>query len=495
MGAQYLLTATVLWDKQQDGTSRVRVSPELALVATGTAPTTKWQQGFDAALTDVFQVQTEIASRVVQALGVALRAGEGQQLAERATRDLTAYDAYLQGEEVWNSPGALTLRRAVPHFHGAYASDPSFVRAWARLAQTEAILIRNFPAEALRGGVTPHRAKQAAERAHALAPDAPDGNLALGYYFGLVERDDARALARFALGLRSAPNSVDLLMGAALAEHELGRWNEALGHLQQAVMLDPRASQPVWLRGRTLLWLRRYAEAREALERAQTLLPMSGGVLRARVMVEVARRELSAAGAVLRQAMSGIPPQALAAAFIEVDEDLGWLLDRPQQQLVFRLGPEAFEGDRVSWGIALARMHARRGDGARAQAYADSARMAADSALRIAPRDEVVHSRLGVALAYLGRRKEAAREGEQAAALLPDGANIQHQLARIHILVGEHEKALDQLEPLLKMPNASHRLAQDRSELRPPPGKPTVPAAGRRQAVSRCRGLKRELGA
>ena len=52
-------------------------------------------------------------------------------------------------------------------------------------------------------------------------------------------------------------------------------------------------------------------------------------------MVEVARPELSAAEAVLRQAMSGIPPEALAAAFIEVDEDLGWLLDRPQQQLVF----------------------------------------------------------------------------------------------------------------------------------------------------------------
>jgi hypothetical protein len=32
------------------------------------------------------------------------------------------------------------------------------------------------------------------------------------------------------------------------------------------------------------------------------------------------------------------------------------------------------------------------------------------------------------------------------------GPYIQHQLARIYLLVGEPEKALDQLEPLLKIP-------------------------------------------
>jgi hypothetical protein len=32
------------------------------------------------------------------------------------------------------------------------------------------------------------------------------------------------------------------------------------------------------------------------------------------------------------------------------------------------------------------------------------------------------------------------------------GAYIEHQLARIYLLVGEPERALDQLEPLLKMP-------------------------------------------
>jgi tetratricopeptide (TPR) repeat protein len=62
-----------------------------------------------------------------------------------------------------------------------------------------------------------------------------------------------------------------------------------------------------------------------------------------------------------------------------------------------------------------------------------------------------------VALAYAGRKAEAIREGQRGIALLPSSAEdngpyYQHQVARIYILVGEPEKAIDQLERLLKMP-------------------------------------------
>ena len=64
---------------------------------------------------------------------------------------------------------------------------------------------------------------------------------------------------------------------------------------------------------------------------------------------------------------------------------------------------------------------------------------------------------LGVALAYLGQKAEAVREGD-GLAVLPVandaylGPYIQQQLARIYLRVGEPEKALDRLEPLLKIP-------------------------------------------
>jgi hypothetical protein len=66
--------------------------------------------------------------------------------------------------------------------------------------------------------------------------------------------------------------------------------------------------------------------------------------------------------------------------------------------------------------------------------------------------------RLAIALAYLDRDAEALREGERALGLggvskdAVDAPYYRHQLVRLHLLAGQPEKALDHLEPLLKIP-------------------------------------------
>ncbi len=66
---------------------------------------------------------------------------------------------------------------------------------------------------------------------------------------------------------------------------------------------------------------------------------------------------------------------------------------------------------------------------------------------------------LGLNLAYLGRKAEAVREGRRGVELRPigrdaeNGPYFQFQLARIYLLVGEPEQALDLLEPLLRIPS------------------------------------------
>jgi serine/threonine protein kinase len=75
------------------------------------------------------------------------------------------------------------------------------------------------------------------------------------------------------------------------------------------------------------------------------------------------------------------------------------------------------------------------------------------------PNDHQRHVLLGLALAFLGRKAEAIAEGKRGVALKTiaddayNGPYHQHQLARIYMLVGEPEQALDQLEPLLKIPS------------------------------------------
>jgi serine/threonine protein kinase/tetratricopeptide (TPR) repeat protein len=451
LGVQYLLTGTVRWAKRSDGTSRVQVTPQLIQVSNGAA---QWQQPFDAAMSDVFQVQGEIAERVAQTLGVALGSEAREQLEEKATQNLAAYDAYMQGEAsgVLADADPATMRRAIRHYERAVALDSTFAPAWARLAQAQGLLYVALPSTNLETST-----RSAAERAVALSPNRPEGRLALGIYYGAVARDPRRAAEQLALGLRIAPNDPELLTGNAQIGWALGRWDEALKYLRRAATLDPRSVNTSQKLGQGLLWMRRYPEARAALEHALALAPDNINTLEMRAMVELAQGDLGSARAVLRSAPEQVEPIALAA-FMAATWDLGWLLPESGQRLMLEASPEAFGDDRLTWALVEAQLYALRGDRGRARAYADTAQSALAEALRTAPDDGQLHTLRGLALGYLGRQDEAVREGRRGLELLPIshdayyGPYIQHQLARIYILVGEQEKALDQLEPLLQIP-------------------------------------------
>jgi TolB-like protein len=452
LGVDYLLTGTVRWEKGAAG-NRVRVSPELIQVTTGSS---RWQQSFDAALSDVFQVQADIAGRVAQALNLALEPPKQQELAKRPTSSLAAYDAYLKGEEtaqgVWGtSPGQ--LRRAATYYEQAVALDSTFVAAWAQLSRV--LSYANFIGTPV--VVDAERARIAADRAIAFGPGRADGRLARGDYHRNVTNDNARALEEYSEGLRVAPNEPDLLTGAALAEQSQGRWDQSVAQLKQALALDPRSITAARRLGFTLLWMRRYREALAASDQALALGPAHLQARSTRAMVYLAQGDLSGARQVVRETPQQVDPTVLVA-YIASYWDLYWLLDDQQQALLLRLTPTAFDDDRGNWGEVLAETYALRGDTLRARAYADSARQAFEAQLREAPNDAQRHVLLGVVLGYLGRRAEAIKEGERGVALLPvsrdayGGSYNLHQLVRIYILVGEQEKALDQLEQLLKAP-------------------------------------------
>jgi tetratricopeptide (TPR) repeat protein len=400
-------------------------------------------------------VQSDIASRVAGSLQVALASGERSQLSERPTENLAAYEAYLRGEEAFNALAAGDVsaeRRAIRFYERAVALDSTFARAWARMARAQAQVHSNFP-----GTKAGTSARRAAERALALAPESPESHVALGDYYYLVAREPAQAARHMDAALRIAPDDAGVLAAAANIDFALGRWERARERLQRAASLDPRSALTASLLGQALLWLRRYPEAAEALERALVLSPEDLANLQFRSKVELAQGDLAGARAVLRSAPSEVDRTALAV-HMGVYFDLGWVLDDAAQQLLLGSPPEAFHDDRLGWAAVHAQLYAHRGDLARSRAYADSARLVAEGLLRDTPEDAQLYTLLGIALAYVGQREEAMRAGERAVNLQPIskdaylGPYLQHQLARIYILAGEHEKALDQLEPLVKTP-------------------------------------------
>ncbi|HEX5634623.1 MAG TPA: protein kinase, partial [Gemmatimonadales bacterium] len=431
LGVRYLLTGTVRWDKQGQG--RVRVSPELIEVTPGGAPASKWQQPFDAPLTDVFQVQSGIASRVATALDVALGATTQRSLAAQPTRNLQAYDAFLRGEAAWdngNKGAPESLHQAQELFEEAVRRDSTFALAWARLARVHLALYSNVaprPEDAA-------GAREAIAHATALAPDDPETVIAKAFYERYLDRDFARALATLRSGPARSPANADLVGSLGWVERLTGDTLNTRRHLQQAAALDPRSAIAASRLGVYLTRLRDYPAARSAADRGFSL-GQDVANMHDLVMVTLAQGDLPGARAIIRDGIARFG-RPTTLAYVSLYYDTWWALAPEDERFVLTLGPELFGGERAAWALALAQIHHHLGDAERTRAYADSARIAYAMQLEGAPDDPQANSLYGLSLAYLGRGAEAIAAGERGARLAPvsqdawSGPYYQHQLVR-----------------------------------------------------------------
>ncbi len=450
LGARYLLTATVRWARAADGSSRVRVSPELVQVGNGAA-TTEWQAPFDAALTDVFQVQADIAERVADALNLELGAEQHRQLAERPTKSLAAYDFFLRARS--DEGGDLAAqRRKAALYEQAVAADPDFVEAYRHLARSYASLYSNGAPDPAMA----ERARQAAERAAALGGDGPHGYAALASYQMAVLRDFDAAQRNITLGLAAAPNDVLLLRTAASIAQSRGDWDGAIGKFREARRLDPRSVTVATGLQTALTWNRRYPEALAASDTVLALAPGDISLVQDRSMIFAAQGDLAGTRSAMKLVSPAVTPTEVAV-FFGTYWDMYWALDEAGQQRLIEAGPDAYS-DRETWAMVLMQLYAVRGDPVRARAYADTALALNTEVLRLAPDDAQRYAFRGLELALLGRRAEAVAAAERAMAHTPisrdaiNGPYFQQLAARTYLELGEQERALDLLEPLLKVP-------------------------------------------
>jgi TolB-like protein/tRNA A-37 threonylcarbamoyl transferase component Bud32 len=448
LGVDYLLSATLRWATGADGTKRVQVTPELIDTHTGAAT---WQQTFDADLTDVFEVQQTIATQVAAALGLALGAGERQELAARPTENLAAYDAYLRGEAITQAlvgSDPSLLRRAATFYEQAVGLDSTFGQAWARLANVRAALFfASVPTPA-----DGEAARRAIDRAQALAPQAAETDLALSVVAQFVQRDPGLARRTAEQGLAAHPANVDLMRRVASLQ-ATDEPEEALGLLRRTVELDPRSVASWGSLASVLVNLHRPEEAHDAVARGLELDPANFRLLQLELIGLLQQGDRAGA----RRMLAGLPPdmdQAGFAAYLATYNDMYWVLTDTEQALLLTLPPSAFDNDKATWAAVRMQTYWFRGDKAKARAYADSARIAYEA--WNAPDDPQFHQLYGVALAYLGRYDDAIREVRRGVEMAGESIGNKtygvHQLARVYMLAGKPQLALDQLETLLTMP-------------------------------------------
>jgi len=453
LDVRYILTGTVRWEKRPGQASRVRVIPELVDARTGT---TRWQRSFDAALTDVFEIQGQIAGDVADALDLALAAGARRDLRSRPTASLEAYTHYLHGRELRAGEVAPdALRGALAAYRRAVEIDPDFAAAWAELAagHVDAMRLGGMRAD------DAEEARRAVEHAEALAPESPDTRKARGRYLHVVGGDPGSALTEYRAALRTAPNRSDLLEASAEAEADLAMWSEAVVDLEQAARVDPQSPDVIGDLGVAYMRVRRYGDARTMLERARALRPGSMSLAHNRARLAAMEGDLDGIRQVFRSMEESVGRRRFVA-YVALREDLVWALDDDGRRTLLTLTPADLDGSVADLAIARAQVHWLRGERTLARAWGDSA-AAAFTELLAQYGDQLHRNQLiamhGLGLAYAGRYDEAAAEALRSEAERPKDQNsqtsyVRYAVARIFTLAGRPEEAIDRLDALASEP-------------------------------------------
>ncbi|MGD0396596.1 MAG: tetratricopeptide repeat protein [Nitrososphaerales archaeon] len=228
-----LRVGAVLEGSVRKSGSRVRISTQLIEVDTDRYI---WSQSYDRDLTDIFQVQGEIAQEVAEGLQVHLLSEERQSLGKRATDSPEAYTLYLKGRYYWGERSKDATTKAIRYFEEAAKADPGFARAYSGLADCYAIL-----SDA--GWMPPSTA----------------GQLAKENALRALSIDDAVAEAHASLGLVSMNHFWDF----AAAEREFRR----------AMDLNPSYAPAYHWYAVMLGFLKKYDGAIKMIERAADLDP------------------------------------------------------------------------------------------------------------------------------------------------------------------------------------------------------------------------------
>lgn len=448
----YLLEATVSWQHSADGSSRVRVRPQLIKTSDGS---TIWGQVYDEDMTEVFAVQTSIAKQVVDTLGITLLDTHRKNIELKPTDNLAAYDFYLQGKDFFHRPvSEENLRFAESMYSQALDLDPKFALAAAELSTIHSRIYWYFfdrsPQRLL-------KAKAAADSAFALAPALPEAHMALGefYYRGSLDYD--RALREFAAERELRPNDSEVLMNIGAVERRQAKWSEAEDHINLASEWEPRSTTIAVQAAITYFFQRKYRKARRHVKRATSFAPdeLRPHVLEALIQVHW-KGDTARARVALEQA-ERVNPGAL-----DPQAWLHWGLYRILDEAldVSLSSLKTFNTDRTFYYLAAAEIFGLADHPDVMTSYYDSARVILETRLGTQPDEARFHSELGIAYAGLGQRDKAIREGELAVELLPiskeaiRGPNMVRNLAQIYLMLGMFDESVARLEELLAVPSS-----------------------------------------
>jgi eukaryotic-like serine/threonine-protein kinase len=257
--ASALGVAHVLEGSVRRAGSRIRVTAQLIAAADGSHI---WSERYDRELTDVFEVQDEIASEVAGALRVRLA---GAPL-RRHRPNLAAYEAFLQGRHQLDRLRPEGYELGKKYLEQAIALDPEYAEPHSALGEYYYYLAMS----GLRASkeVMP-LARAAAARGLELEPSNTGAHAVLCFVAACYDYDWMEAEEQHRL-TKAGPAPAWALAVAALRLLALGRFEEAVREIEAALAQDPLNVVPRVLLLDSLnaagLYDRAIVETRKAIE-------------------------------------------------------------------------------------------------------------------------------------------------------------------------------------------------------------------------------------
>lgn len=260
LGADAILEGGV-----QSAGNRIRINAQLIDARTDEH---LWAQTYDRdlSMTNIFDVQTEIARAITVALETTLTDHDADVLTTIPTQNMAAYRAYRRAKEIQDTKGSWMREEYLQALEEAVALDPGFTRAWVDMVQY--LTHANYFSE--HDPALTVRAEEILERIRELAPDSADHLVAQSYYvyYVLKDYDQANELISQAHALR--PSDTEILAVKSWIQRRQGDFDGRIETLERIRALNPGETSMTDIIVQTLMMARRYDEAGDEIIRAKT---------------------------------------------------------------------------------------------------------------------------------------------------------------------------------------------------------------------------------
>src|ERR1700724_3440940 len=201
-----------------------------------------WAEDYDGDLSDVFKIQTDLATRIASALQAKLSPSEKEHMERKPTENNEAFLAFIQAHNLNVSYEDYTrLKQGEGLYERAIALDPKFALAIARYSQLESWIYHSYDPTSARK----QKAVDLAESALKLEPNLPEAHLARGFAYYYGDRNYEAALNELALAQSGLPNESEIYLAIGAIQRRQGKWDESTASLKKACELDPKASWPL----------------------------------------------------------------------------------------------------------------------------------------------------------------------------------------------------------------------------------------------------------